>query len=130
MKADFLRKLVMFALVGTLFLSICGCNEGMKYHPIYEAAIIGGIIGTVVGHQHDKDCTGAVVGASVAALGRFLEQYDKLAGAEDIVVEVASEDGAVIPVVLKKKDGIYFCPNGECYSKLPSQEELRMVFGI
>ncbi|MBN2183226.1 MAG: hypothetical protein JW715_15050 [Sedimentisphaerales bacterium] len=130
MKAGFLRKLVICTLAGTLFLSVCGCNEGMKWHPVYEAAIVGGIVGAIVGHQHDEDCKGAVIGSAIGALGRYLEQYDNLAGAEEVVVEVASEDGAVIPVVLKKKDGTYFCPNGEHYNKLPSQEELRVIFGL
>lgn len=130
MKKRFLRTLVVCILTGILGLSLSGCGEGIKWHPVYNAALIGGVVGAVVGHQYDEDCQGAAIGAAIAATGVYLEQYDDLASAENILVEVTSENGSITPVVLKKKDGIYFCPNGERYSKLPGQDELRAVFGL
>ena len=130
MKTRFLRKLIVCTLMGALGLSLCGCYEGMKWHPVYNAALIGGVVGVIVGHQYDKDGQGAAIGAAIGATGCFLSQVDELAMAEDVVIEVASRNGSVIPVVLKKKDGVYFCPNGERYSQLPSQEELRVVYGL
>ena len=109
---------------------VSGCYEEMKWHPVYNAALIGGVVGVIVGHQYDEDGQGAVIGAAVGAMGSFLEQSDDLAMAEDVVVEVAGENGSIMPIVLKKKDGIYFCPNGEFYNHLPDQEELRIVFGL
>lgn len=130
MKTRFSRKLSICALIVVLCLSVCGCNEGMKWHPVYEAALIGGVVGLVVGHQHDEECQGAAIGAAIGAAGCYLKQYDELASVQDVVIEVACEDGSIVPVVLKKKEGIYICPNGEHYSKLPGQEELREVYGL
>ncbi len=130
MKTRFSRTLLINALIVVLCLSICGCNKGMKWHPVYEAALIGGVVGVVVGHQYDEDCQGAAIGAAIGAAGCYLKQYDELASVQDVVIEVASEDGSIVPVVLKRKEGIYICPNGEHYSKLPGQEELREVYGL
>ncbi len=130
MRTRFSRTLVICTLVGVLCLSVCGCNEDMKWHPVYEAALIGGVVGLVVGHQYDEDCQGAAIGAAIGATGCYLKQYDDLALAEDVIVEVANENGSIVPVVLKKMEGIYICPNGEHYSRLPGQEELREVYGL
>lgn len=130
MRTKLLRTPIVYVLIGMLCLSLSGCNEGIKWHPVYNAALIGGAVGLIVGHQYDEDCQGAAIGAAIGATGCYLEQADDLAMAENIVIEVASENGSLVPVVLKKMDGIYICPNGECYRQLPSQEELRVVFGL
>ncbi len=130
MKTTFLRTPMVYALIVALGLSLCGCSEGLKWHPVYNAALIGGVVGVIVGHQYDEDCQGAAIGAAIGATGCFLKQVDELAAAEEVVVEVASENGSIVPVVLKKKEGTYFCPNGERYNTLPSQKELRVIYGL
>jgi hypothetical protein len=130
MKTRFSRTLLICVMIVVLCLSVCGCEEGMKWHPVYDAALIGSVVGLVVGHQYDEDCQGAAIGAAVGAAGSYLKQYDELASVKDVVVEVASEDGSIVPVVLKKREGIYICPNGEHYNKLPGQEQLREVYGL
>jgi hypothetical protein len=130
MRASFLRRPTVSVFMVMLTLGVSGCYEGMKWHPVYNAALIGGVVGVIVGHQYDEDCKGAAIGAAIGALGCFLDQADDLALAEDVVVEVASENGSIVPVVLKKKEGIYLCPNGESYRQLPSQEQLRIIFGL
>ena len=130
MKTRYLRRPLLYALILTSILSLCGCNEGMKWHPVYDAALIGGVVGVIVGHQYDDDCKGAAIGAAIGALGCYLKQYDELASADDVVIEVAGTNGSIIPVVLKEKDGVYICRNGERYDRLPSQEELRLVYGL
>jgi len=130
MKARLFRTPILCTLIVSLVMSLCGCNEGMKWHSVYNAALIGGVVGLIVGHQYDEDGQGAAIGAAVGAAGCYLEQVDELAAAENVVIEVASENGFIIPVVLKKQDGVYICRNGERYNQLPSQEELRLVYGL
>ena len=130
MRTSFLRRLTVSVFIVMLPLGVSGCSEGMKWHPVYNAALIGGVVGVIVGHQYDEDCKGAAIGAAIGALGSFLEQTDELAVVENVVVEVASGDGSIVPVVLKKKEGIYICPNGESYHQLPSEEQLRIIFGL
>ena len=130
MRIRYFRRPLLCVLILTLFLSLCGCNEGMKWHPVYNAALIGGVVGAVVGHQYDDDCKGAAIGAAIGAVGIYLEQYDELASADEVIVEVAGTNGSITPVVLKKHDGVYICRNGERYNQLPSQEQLRVVYGL
>lgn len=130
MRTSFLQRPAVSVFMVILILGVSGCYEGMKWHPVYNAALIGGVVGVIVGHQYDEDCRGAAIGAAIGALGSFLEQADDLTMTEDVVVDVASENGSIVPVVLKKKEGIYLCPNGESYHQLPSQEELRIIFGL
>lgn len=130
MKAGYFRRSLICTLLLTLVLSLFGCNEGMKWHPVYNHALIGGVVGLVVGHQSDNDCKGAAIGAAIGAAGNYLRQVDELASAKNVVIEVAGTNGSIVPVVLKKQDGIYICRNGECYNRLPSQEELRLVYGL
>jgi hypothetical protein len=130
MRIRYFRRPLLCVLILTLSLSLCGCNEGMKWHPVYNAALIGGVVGAVVGHQYDDDCEGAAIGAAIGAVGVYLEQYDELASADEVIVEVAGTNGSITPVVLKKHDGVYICRNGERYNQLPSQEQLRVVYGL
>ncbi len=130
MKTRYFRRPLLCALILTSVFSLYGCNEGMKWHPVYDAALIGGVVGVVVGHQYDEDCKGAAIGAAIGAAGCYLNQYDELASADDVVIEVAGVDGSITPVVLRKQDGVYVCRNGERYDQLPSQEELRLVYGL
>jgi hypothetical protein len=54
-----------------------GCGPGMKMKPIYNSAIVGGIVGAIVGHQVDRTGEGIAIGAGVAALGELLHQMDE-----------------------------------------------------
>ncbi len=130
MKIRHFRRPLLCILILTSILSLCGCNEGMKWHPVYNAAVIGGVVGAVVGHQYDDDCKGAAIGAAIGGIGVYLEQYDELASADEVIVEVAGTNGSITPVVLKKHNGLYICRNGERYNQLPPQEELRRVYGL
>jgi hypothetical protein len=46
------------------------------------------------------------------------------------VVEVTNSNGSITPVELKKKGCSYIGPNGERYDELPSEEQLRSVYGF
>jgi hypothetical protein len=130
MKAGYFRKSLIYVLLLTMVLSLFGCNEGMKWHPVYNAALIGGVVGLVVGHQSDNDCKGAAIGAAIGAAGNYLSQVDELASAENVVIDVACTDGSIVPVVLKKHNGIFICQNGERYNRVPSQDELKLIYGL
>ena len=130
MKKQAFIKLTTTIIILSLCMSFCGCNENLRWHPVYEAALVGGLVGTIVGHQHDEDCAGAVVGAIIGGTGCFLKQVDELKDEENVTINVTNNEGKTIQVALKYKDGFYICPHGEHYNTLPSQEELRVVFGL
>ena len=67
---------LVLILTGIAFIFSTGCNEGMKMKPVYNSAIIGGVIGAIIGHQSDRLGQGVAIGAGVGALGEFLHQMD------------------------------------------------------
>lgn len=68
---------IFLVLTLITYLFCAGCGEGMKYKPVYNAAIFGGIVGAIVGHQSDKTGQGIAIGAGIGALGEFLNQLDE-----------------------------------------------------
>jgi hypothetical protein len=150
-------QLILFLTVIALIFS-AGCGEGMKYKPIYNSAIFGGIVGAIVGHQSDRTGQGIAIGAGIGALGEFLNQLDEhpdpprvQAGSpriqppsppaasrppagknikETFIVQIHNENGSVTPVEIRKEGDKYIGPTGEQYDKLPTEEELKPSYGL
>jgi len=129
MKATIIRTPVVITLIGSLMLSLCGGCASLQWHPIYNAALGGALVGLIIGHQSNEDGEGAALGAAIAATGCLLEQIDKSSKEEKVVVEVTNADSSITPVVLKKKASVYTGPKGEHYDKRPSEEQLRPLYG-
>ncbi|MCJ7675806.1 MAG: hypothetical protein MUO33_11735 [Sedimentisphaerales bacterium] len=129
MRTTAIRTPVVIGLIGSLVLSVCGGCASLQWHPIYNAALGGALIGWIIGHQSNEDGEGAALGAAIAATGCLLEQIDKSSKEEKVVVEVTNENGSITPVVLKKKASVYTGPKGEHYDKRPSEEQLRPLYG-
>lgn len=116
-----------------------GC-AGMKGSEIYGKAIGGALIGGIIGYQSDEAEAGALMGAAIFGVGEFLHQADKLDKKEvkkstneceeKIFVDVHNSNGSVTPVQLKKKDDVYIGPKGERYEELPTEEQLKPIYGM
>ena len=129
MRTTAIRTPVVIGLIGSLVLSLCGGCASLQWHPIYNAALGGALVGWIIGHQSNEDGEGAALGAAIAATGCLLEQIDKSSKEEKVVVEVTNADGSITPVVLKKKASVYTGPKSEHYDKRPSEEQLRPLYG-
>jgi hypothetical protein len=90
-------------LIGSLLIALCsGCattgSRGggleLKYHNIYMASLVGGVVGLIVGHQSDEDAAGAAIGAAVFGVGEFLNQLDNQPERERDLEEAAEEVAA------------------------------------
>lgn len=144
MKTTAKKTLVLIVLIVSLVLGFCGgCNSncsGFKLSPIYRAAITGAIVGGIIGYQSEEPGEGAAVGAAIFGVGQLLKEIDKQhKDREDkdedeceneVVVEIHNSNGSVTPVKLKKEGCIYIGPKGEHYEKLPTEEQLRPVYGL
>jgi hypothetical protein len=149
MKTRTQQRSVVIALIASLVLSACGgCSSDnggdsgrLKLHPIYESALWGAAIGGIIGHQSDEAANGAALGAGIFALGSLLKQTDKMPpkpreekpedeGEKEVVINIHNDNGSTTPVVLKKKGGTYMGPNGEHYKRLPTEEQLKPVYGL
>lgn len=155
------RKTQLYlSLIAIALIFSTGCGEGMKYKPIYNSAIFGGIVGAIVGHQSDKIGQGIAIGAGIGAFGEFLNQLDDLPDPprqraqqtqartqtqaadatprpsarenirETFIVQIHNDNGSITPVEIRKEGDKYIGPTGEQYDKLPTEEELKPTYGL
>ena len=139
---------VVVLLVVSLVLGLCGCcsenqsdgDNGLKLSPIYESALWGALIGGIVGYQSEEPGEGAAIGATIFGVGELLKQSDKLHKEKEhkhkdecvneVVIEIHNSNGSVTPVKLKKEGSIYIGPKGERYEQLPTEEQLKPIYGL
>jgi hypothetical protein len=136
------RELVAVALVASVVIGLCaGCNErnsDMKLSPIYTSALTGALIGGIIGYQSDETGNGAALGAAVFGVGQWLSEMDqqhkatehKKKHAEQVIVEIHNDNGSTTPVKLRKEGSTYIGPKGERYEKLPTEEQLKPIYGL
>jgi hypothetical protein len=152
------RAQVVLILTTVALILSAGCGEGMKMKPIYNSAIVGGVVGAIVGHQYDKMGQGIAIGAGVAALGEVLRQIDEHPDPprppkvqvrvqppsppspprppvrenirETFVVQIHNDNGSVTPVEIRKQGDKYIGPTGEQYDKLPTEQDLKPFYGL
>jgi len=124
-----------------LALSLSGGCAGMKGSEIYAKALGGALLGGIIGYQSGEATAGALMGAAIVGVGEFLHQADELDKkearenspdecAEKIAVEIHNSNGSVTPVQLKKKGDVYIGPKGERYEELPTEEQLKPIYGL
>jgi hypothetical protein len=149
MKTTIPKTSVVIILIVSLVLSLCGCcsenqshsGDGLKLSPIYGAAIGGAIIGGIIGHQSDETGEGAALGAVILGVGELLSQTDRMSrkerehehnetDVEQIVIKIRNSNGSVTPVELRKDGSAYIGPKGERYEELPTEEQLKPVYGL
>ncbi len=147
-----IRKTVSVVLIAMLLAAVSGCCEEhrsdsakpIRLGPIYSAAITGAIIGGIVGYQSEEPGEGAGVGAVLFGVGALLGEIDRANEdcdgedddeddcdpQEEVVIEIHNDNGSTMPVVLKKKGATYIGPKGEKYDRLPTEEQLRPIYGL
>ncbi len=146
------RKITILIVgVSTLSLVFAGCNDANRT-PIggshkTEGAVLGGGIGAgtgaIIGKQKGKAGQGALIGGLAGAgIGYVLgDAKDKnqardarIAQLEEeaahVVVNVRNSNNSVIQVRLRKSGVGYVGPRGEYYDHLPTEGELRPVYGF
>jgi hypothetical protein len=136
------RKPVTIALAASVVIGLCaGCNEGnsnMKLSPIYTSALTGALIGGIIGYQSDETGEGAALGAAVFGVGQLLSEMDQQHKArehkkkrpEQVTIQIHNDNGSITPVKLKKEGSTYIGPKGERYEKLPTEKQLKPIYGL
>lgn len=133
---------IMVAMVGS------GCTSMNADRQTALGAAIGTGVGMVLGNNlgsgHDDRALGGVAGG---LLGGYLarqgavqkQQADEQAAqlralqtqANTVTVWIDNDNGSRTPVTLvKTADGQYIGPNGEYYMGMPTQAQLKPVYGI
>lgn len=80
-------------------------------------AIAGGLIGNQIGQTKDQ------INAQQAQINQV--QQD----ANTVVVNVPCTDGSVNPVHLQRRGDVWYGPQGEMYSSVPTAEQLKARYG-
>ncbi len=142
-KGMIMRKIITFYLICFILFLASGCESDAQ-----TGALLGAAAGGAIGQAAGRDTESTLIGAGVGAAGGYLigKQSDdaKRRDAENKVeidvlreemnteaVIVTNSNGSTIAVILKKDGrGGYYGPRGEHYDKLPTQEQLRPVYGF
>jgi len=105
------------ALLGTAAGAGVGALAGGSTEGTLIGAAVGGGVGYILGNEQDKKKTRA--------------EMDSLRHEmSTVMVKVTNSNGSVIQVPLRKQGVGYVGPRGEYYDKLPTEEQLRPVYGF
>ncbi|MHC4131828.1 MAG: glycine zipper domain-containing protein [Planctomycetota bacterium] len=124
-----------FIIIAVVF--IAGCESDAK-----TGAVIGGLAGATIGQAAGGDTEATLIGAGVGAGAGYIignEQDKKKQKAETeelrdesnlVTVDITNSNGSVSQVKLRREGSRYIGPKGEYYEQLPSEEQLRPVYGF
>jgi hypothetical protein len=131
-----MKSLIMLLiLLVSLIISGCSSDAG-------NTALLGTAIGAGVGALAGGDTEGALVGAAVGGGSGYIigNESDKNKTKQEIedvrqeqniiTIWITNSNGSKVPVRLTRNGPNYIGPRGEIYNSLPSEEQLRMVYGF
>ncbi len=129
---------IMMALVvslGAVFFA--GCES-----EAHLGSALGALAGAGIGQLAGGDTEATLIGAAVGAGAGYMlgnESDKKTSAAErdairadqnSTVVWITNSNGSQVPVRLAKNGPAYIGPRGEIYNQLPTQDQLRQVYGF
>ncbi|MBN2182888.1 MAG: hypothetical protein JW715_13335 [Sedimentisphaerales bacterium] len=135
-------SVVVVAAVIASSLLLGGCGEGLRASDIYGASLGGALVGGIIGYQSHEEGEGAAIGAALFGVGELLNQIDNPKekkehkdkddnGCKEVyVIQVHNSNGSVTPIEVEKKGDTYIGPKGEHYEQLPTEEQLKPVYGF
>jgi outer membrane lipoprotein SlyB len=134
------KKLTIMMMVLVMSLAsvfIAGCESGAQV-----GSALGALAGAGIGQLAGGDTEATLIGAAVGAGAGYMlgnESDRKTATAErnairadqnSTVVWITNSNGSQVPVRLAKNGPAYIGPRGEAYNRLPTQDQLRPVYGF
>lgn len=121
--------------IGLVFLA--GCESDAQ-----TGATIGSLAGAGIGQLAGGDAESTLIGAAVGGGAGYMlgnegdkkktqSQIDAIRAERDIVsVWITNSNGSQIEVKLRKDGPGYIGPRGERYSTMPTEEQLKTVYGF
>jgi uncharacterized protein YcfJ len=132
-----LMTILMVAAVTVALVFFVGCESDAQ-----TGAAIGALAGAGVGQLAGGSTESTLIGAAVGGGAGYMlgNEQDKKKAAADresirqemntVMVKVTNSNGSIIQVPLKKQGVGYVGPRGEYYENLPTEEQLRPVYGF
>lgn len=105
------------ALIGTAAGAGIGQLAGGHTESTLIGAAVGGGVGYILGNEQDKQKT-------QAQMSNLRNEMNT------VTVHVTNSNGSIIAVKLQKSGPGYIGPRGEYYPTLPTEDQLRPVYGF
>ena len=127
--------MAMAVIFGSLF--VVGCESDAQY-----GSAIGALAGAGIGQLAGGDTESTLVGAAVGGTAGYMmgnESDRKKAQVEraclrqeinTVMVRVTNSNGSIVQVPLRKQGVGYVGTRGEYYSTLPTEDQLRPIYGF
>jgi len=105
-------------------------------------ALVGAGAGAIIGHQSGNTAEGALLGTAIGGGAGYMvgnegdkkqtqAEIDSLRAEQSIVtVWITNSNGSKIPIRLRRSGPNYIGPRGELYSTMPTEEQLKPVYGF
>jgi hypothetical protein len=132
-----IMTILTVSVVGIVLVFAAGCESDAQTGTLIGAAAGAGI-GQLAGRSTEATLIGAAVGGGTGyIIGN--EGDKKKAAAESqsirqemntIMVNVTNSNGSVIQVPLRRQGVGYVGPRGEYYDNLPTEDQLRPIYGF
>ena len=132
-----LVTILMIVAVGLGSAFVAGCESGAQ-----TGSVIGALAGAGIGQLAGGDTEATLIGAAVGGgVGYMLgNESDKKNAQVDrdylrqemntVLVKVTNSNGSIIQVPLRRQGVGYVGTAGEYYSTLPTEDQLRPVYGF
>jgi uncharacterized protein YcfJ len=132
-----LTTILIAAVVSAGSLSIVGCESNAQV-----GSAVGALAGAGIGQLAGGDTEGTLIGAAVGGAAGYMlgnEGDKRYAHAErarmredmrTVAVNITNSNGSVSRVKLKKHGVGYLGTRGEYYDHLPTEDELRPIYGF
>ena len=140
-----MKKVLVGMAAAALLMNVTGCATTSSDQSTALGAGIGAGLGMILGHNlGDGGGNDRALGAAAGALlgGAIGRQYGKQGEMQQQVnylqqqqfmttVWIQNSNGSKTPVQLRMTEGgQYIGPRGEYYSAMPTEEQLRKVYGM
>lgn len=135
-----LLTVLTVTMVGLPLAFVTGCESDAQ-----TGALVGTAIGAVAGQAIGGDTESTLIGAGAGAAGGYMigNEQDKqkmkaeIAAAREaastantMTINVTNSNGSITPVILRKQGNMWVGPKGEQYMTLPTEEQLKPVYGF
>ena len=132
-----LKTIIVIVAVSISSVFLVGCQSDAQ-----TGTAIGALAGAGIGQLAGGDTEGTLIGAAVGGTAGYIlgnEGDKKKAEAEredirrdmnTVLVKVTNSNGSIIQVPLRKQGVGYVGTRGEYYATLPTEDQLRPVYGF
>lgn len=135
------KKLIVVSLFLAAVLTLTGCQSDAQ-----SGALIGGLAGAGIGQLAGRDTEGTLIGAAVGTGAGYIignerdkkkaearrqdEISDLRAQMNTVTVHITNSNGSISAVQLHRSGPGYVGPRGEYYPTLPTEDQLRPIYGF